>query len=81
MIRLSREHLRTQEAQAKLDQAAAEAYFRDWAQAKVPAAKYMNISSGLQVRGRGGRRGFSKGVCAWVGAWLGGMTDERSREV
>ncbi|KAI8477360.1 MAG: hypothetical protein J3K34DRAFT_591 [Monoraphidium minutum] len=49
-VKVDREHLRAQEAQAKLDQAASEAYFREWAAAKVPAAALMNIGSGLQIR-------------------------------
>ena len=49
-VKVNRAHLREQEAQARSDQAAAEAFFREWAASKVPAARHMNISSGLQIR-------------------------------
>ena len=47
---VDKEHLANAEVQALQDRNVAEEYFRAWAIDKCPAAEFMNVGSGIQVR-------------------------------
>ena len=45
-----REHLRDAQGRAQADQEVARSRFREFVEARVPAAQHMNVGSGAQVR-------------------------------